>query len=190
MVKWWTSQHTEARTTWQVFCRRPFQVYFANENERIFIQISLKFIPSGSFKISPYIYHVLEFIKQLIKVAWLDIAETMSIWDIIIEIYYRDDSRLAPIQWRTSLQSKAVSRWLGPNLESVLYYIQICWICVHLTIFYPTFQQFAGRRVRFIRPTALIRTRDHFYDTKWCTDPINDDICKIIYHAIWCHVNT
>ena len=30
------------------------------------------------------------------------------------------DSRLAPSQWETSLQSNAVSHWLGPNLESTL----------------------------------------------------------------------
>ena len=33
------------------------------------------------------------------------------------------DSRLAPSQWETSLQSNAVSHWLGANLESTLYYI-------------------------------------------------------------------
>ena len=31
------------------------------------------------------------------------------------------DSRLALSQWETSLQSNAVSRWLGANLESALY---------------------------------------------------------------------
>ena len=30
------------------------------------------------------------------------------------------DSRLAPSQWKTWLQSKAVSHWLGTNLESAL----------------------------------------------------------------------
>ena len=32
----------------------------------------------------------------------------------------RADSRLAPRQWETSLQSNAVSHWLGANLESAL----------------------------------------------------------------------
>ena len=32
----------------------------------------------------------------------------------------RADSRLAPIQWETSLQSNAVSHWLGANLESTM----------------------------------------------------------------------
>ena len=34
------------------------------------------------------------------------------------------DSRLAPSQWETSLQSNAVSHWLGANLESALCYGQ------------------------------------------------------------------
>ena len=33
----------------------------------------------------------------------------------------RADSRFAPSQWETSLQSNAVSHWLGANLESALY---------------------------------------------------------------------
>ena len=33
----------------------------------------------------------------------------------------RADSRLVPSQWETSLQSKAVSHWLGTNSESTLY---------------------------------------------------------------------
>ena len=32
------------------------------------------------------------------------------------------DSRFAPSQWETSLQSNTVSHWLGANLESALYY--------------------------------------------------------------------
>ena len=32
----------------------------------------------------------------------------------------RTDSRLAPSQWETSLQSNAVPHWLGANLESTL----------------------------------------------------------------------
>ena len=35
-------------------------------------------------------------------------------------IKYRADPRLAPSQWETSLQSNAVSHWLGANLESAL----------------------------------------------------------------------
>ena len=35
-------------------------------------------------------------------------------------VYPRFDSRLAPVQWETSLQSNAVSHWLGSSLESAL----------------------------------------------------------------------
>ena len=34
--------------------------------------------------------------------------------------YCRADSRFEPSQWETSLQSNAVSHWLGANLESAL----------------------------------------------------------------------
>ena len=36
----------------------------------------------------------------------------------------RPDSKLVSSQWETSLQSNAVSRWLGANLESTLYCIK------------------------------------------------------------------
>ena len=36
--------------------------------------------------------------------------------------YIRADSRLAPSQWETSLQSNDVSHWLSANLESALLY--------------------------------------------------------------------
>ena len=35
-------------------------------------------------------------------------------------IQYRTDSRFAPSQWETSLQSNAVSHWMGANLESIV----------------------------------------------------------------------
>ena len=34
---------------------------------------------------------------------------------------YRTDSRFAPSQWETALQSNAVSDWLGTNIESALF---------------------------------------------------------------------
>ena len=34
---------------------------------------------------------------------------------------HKADSRLAPSQWETSLQSNAISHWLGANLKSALY---------------------------------------------------------------------
>ena len=41
--------------------------------------------------------------------------------------YTRADSRIAPSQWETSLQSNAISHWLGANLESALYTIINKW---------------------------------------------------------------
>ena len=38
----------------------------------------------------------------------------------------RADSRLAPRQWETQLQSNAVSHWLGANLESALLLNRLC----------------------------------------------------------------
>ena len=39
---------------------------------------------------------------------------------LITSVLYRGDSRFAPSQWETSLQSNAVSHWLGTNTESAL----------------------------------------------------------------------
>ena len=39
-----------------------------------------------------------------------------------IIIHFRADSRLAPSQWETSLQSNGISHWLGVNLESALHF--------------------------------------------------------------------
>ena len=43
----------------------------------------------------------------------------------------RADSRLAPCQWEASLQSNAVSYWLGTNLESALY-MDILWVILYI----------------------------------------------------------
>ena len=48
-------------------------------------------------------------------------------------IYIKTDSMLAPSQWETSIQSNAVSHWLGANLASALHILlpvtdgYICW---------------------------------------------------------------
>ena len=39
----------------------------------------------------------------------------------LCNIHDRANSRLAPSQWEMSLQSNAISHWLGTNLESVLH---------------------------------------------------------------------
>ena len=42
---------------------------------------------------------------------------TLCCWN---HLWHRVDSRFAPSQWDTSIQSNAVSHWLGANLESTL----------------------------------------------------------------------
>ena len=48
------------------------------------------------------------------------------LWDLLVRHIgeksnlHRADSKFAPSQWETSLQSNAVSHWLGANLESAL----------------------------------------------------------------------
>ena len=58
-------------------------------------------------------------------------------------LYHRADSRLAPSQWETSLQSNAVSHWLGANIESALDHhlprpqlLSILTLALHSTIHY------------------------------------------------------
>ena len=46
-------------------------------------------------------------------------ASHRFLWDI----HCRADSRFAPSQWETSLQSNNVSHWLGASLESALYFL-------------------------------------------------------------------
>ena len=48
------------------------------------------------------------------------IAILLAFWGITHFIKVRADSRPAPSQWETALQSNPVSRWLGANLESFL----------------------------------------------------------------------
>ena len=65
--------------------------------------------------------------KKQSSCQWLDISWHSS--DVTVMSYQRSleihswcraDSRLAPSQWETSLQSNAISHWLGANLESAM----------------------------------------------------------------------
>ena len=50
---------------------------------------------------------------------------------LLTHIHYRADAKFAPSQWETSLQSNAVSHWLGANLESALHcycWPEFCWV--------------------------------------------------------------
>ena len=56
-----------------------------------------------------------EISKRDIRYRYLNFNMTLPT-DVLV--MSRADSRFAPSQWETSLQSKAVSHWLGANLES------------------------------------------------------------------------
>ena len=67
----------------------------------------------------------------------------------------RADSRLAPSQWETPLQSNAVSQWLGANLESALamlcyvavYYAMLCYVMLrYITLRYVMTGESTGDR--------------------------------------------
>ena len=49
---------------------------------------------------------------------------------------YRPDSGLAPSQWKTSLQSNAVSHWLGANLKSALLYMRAIYEITNTLVVY------------------------------------------------------
>ena len=52
-------KHIEAETTWPLFHRRHFQTYFLNENVRISIKISLKFVPKGPVNSIPTLVQIM-----------------------------------------------------------------------------------------------------------------------------------
>ena len=55
-----------------------------------------------------------------ILLIWLPLTATHHVRFPKQSTLFSADSRLAPSQWETSLQSNAVSHWLGANLESAL----------------------------------------------------------------------
>ena len=54
--------------------------------------------------------------------AHYDVTVMTRCYNEPLWLWFRADSRLAPSPWETSLQSNAVSHWLGANLESDLWY--------------------------------------------------------------------
>ena len=72
---------------------------------------------------------------QWVKGQWVWVRVGMTIRHLGTVIFWcRAEFRLAPSQWETSLQSNAISHWLGANLESSLlmaYFktavIPVCW---------------------------------------------------------------
>ena len=88
----------------------------------------------------------------------------------------RVDSRLAPSQWETSLQSNAVSHWLGANLESALSFVAAAWLnhlvqhhnqtiwCSSTTK--PLVQQYNQTVDAAPQPNHLVQ---HHNQTIWCS---------------------
>ena len=106
-----------------------------------------KWIPSG-LRFKPQILHHVENTNEKLHKHWsVSHEHTIPIHDdVVIWIYFQHywpfvrgihpspsvtqtadlqliNCRLASRQWETSLQSNAVSHWLGANLESALEYI-------------------------------------------------------------------
>ena len=73
--------------------------------------------------------------KITLDAAWgegIPMRTPGSAWEYK-ETRHRADSRLAPSQWETSLQSNAVSHWLGANLESALKK-PVAWFLAHYEV--------------------------------------------------------
>ena len=75
----------------------------------------------------------------------------MSSKSDLCSIFVRADSRLAPSQWETSLQSNAVSHWLGTNLEAAIFVIALLYamwqyILHHYTVFWGKWTGVAAKQ--------------------------------------------
>ena len=124
---------TDVWTKWPTWCRRYCQINFRNQ---IFVcfEFSVNFVPKGQINS---------------KLAWVQVMAQCRTGDkpsfeLMMTQFvdlHRADSRLAPSQWETSLQSNAVSHWLGANLESALAYIRYH-IFTNNSIYLQYFQDF------------------------------------------------
>ena len=57
--------------------------------------------------------------STLYEIVSFNVWVTYYVWNLISVLsWVRADSRFVPSQWETSIQSNAVSHWLGANLES------------------------------------------------------------------------
>ena len=56
-------------------------------------------------------------------------AQDSQPYPAVSHIQYKADSWFAASQWEMLLQSNVVSHWLDANLESVLQYLHIVWMC-------------------------------------------------------------
>ena len=122
-------------------------------------------------------------------------------------MYIRADSRFAPSQWETSLQSNGVSHWLGANLKSALYMVVLRnwpqpvllrWMCC--LVFFVRLLSSWVVCLPWFRVTMVaveLHTdwpgwrqprcrRWHTMATWWCTDRnIADDTMKMYTVGCW-----
>ena len=110
-----------------------FNCHFVKENIHILIKISLTFdlkhvrVPAFDYLEQLMVWHRTsnepepELIKTIFNEACTyastGVCELTQVWHLIL---FRADSRLASSQWEMSLQSNAISHWLGTNQESTL----------------------------------------------------------------------
>ena len=71
---------------------------------------------------------------------WLDSPHKGPVMQKMFPVFiFRAHSRFAPSQWETSLQSNAISHWLGADLESALYIGQLrAFITTHIIGFHES----------------------------------------------------
>ena len=84
---------------------------FCNRNVDMCARFCYKMVHCGIF--------VMHSGKCEMCLLWRGIAHNMV--KVKCRSFFKAESRLAPSQWETSLQSNAVSQWLGTNVESALF---------------------------------------------------------------------
>ena len=104
-----THTHTITHTHTSVIIWKALTLIFDTQRSQQMVAYGNYFYQHITLKLDIHILHE-EFTFKLFSL-------------IQLRIYFRADSRLAPSQWETALQSNAVSHWLGANLESALYWV-------------------------------------------------------------------
>ena len=110
---WQHFKHTEAAHQFKVFNSFCTDFFFKTKEFQ-------NFTCSFLFKSLCYSIYIYQWNRHMIFTCLKENVTPML-------TCHRADSRLAPSQWETSLQSNGVSDWLDANLESALSYYHICW---------------------------------------------------------------
>ena len=120
---------------------------FSNKNPSLSGIVSLyTWLPHPVWKlhIDTTAWELMEYRQKCNPCVWKHILHLPYAWTLtyIAQLWwmvFRADFRLAPSKWETSLQSSAVSHWLGASLESALIFTTIIsvlriviWAIVHI----------------------------------------------------------